>query len=171
MKRLAVLGSTGSIGTSTLAVVEAFPERFRVVALAAGRNLDRLREQVERHRPSLVAVAGREDAQALAKELSGTRVAWGDEGLVEVACHQDADMVVAALVGSVGLAPTLAAIRDGKDIALANKETLVMAGEVVIAKAAACGGRDDPHFIQMQAKHFRRVFLIHDWCLRAGLNA
>jgi len=139
MKRLAVLGSTGSIGTSTLSVVEAFPERFEVVALAAGRNLERLREQVGRHRPSMVAVAERDDALALERELDGARVLWGDEGLVEVACHEDADITVSALVGSLGLAPTLAAIRAGKDIALANKETLVVAGELVMAETARQG--------------------------------
>ncbi len=139
MKRLALLGSTGSIGVSTLSVVEAFPERFQVAALAAGRNVERLVEQARRHRPSLVSVARREDAEAVAEALPGTRVVWGAAGLEEVACHTEADMVVGAVVGAAGLVPTLAAIRAGKDIALANKETLVVAGELVMAEAARHG--------------------------------
>ncbi len=139
MKRLAVLGSTGSIGTSTLAVVEDNPNHFEIVALAAGRNLDLLHRQVARHRPALVSVARREDAHALASELPDTRVVWGEEGLAEAACHPDGEMVVAAMVGSAGLAPTLAAIRAGKHLALANKETLVVAGELVMAEVERAG--------------------------------
>lgn len=139
MKRLAVLGSTGSIGTSTLAVVEDNPDHFEIVALAAGRNLDLLRRQVARHRPALVSVARREDAHALASELPDTRVVWGEEGLAEAACHPDGEMVVAAMVGSAGLAPTLAAIRAGKHLALANKETLVVAGELVMGEVERAG--------------------------------
>ena len=139
MKRLAVLGSTGSIGTSTLAVVEDYPDHFEIVALAAGRNLDLLHRQVARHRPALVSVARREDAHALASELPDTRVVWGEEGLAEAACHPDGETVVAAMVGSAGLAPTLAAIRAGKHLALANKETLVVAGELVMAEVERAG--------------------------------
>ncbi len=139
MKRLAVLGSTGSIGTSTLSVVEAFPERFSVVALAAGANLDLLRVQAERFAPDLVSVADPEAARELRQALPGVRVVSGQDGLTEVACHPDADTVVAALVGSVGLVPTLSAIEAGKDIALANKETLVVAGELVMAAARRRG--------------------------------
>ena len=139
MKRLAVLGSTGSIGTSTLAVVEGNPDSFKIVALAAGHNLDLLRRQVARHRPTLVSVARREDARALASELPDTRVVWGEEGLTEAACQPDGEMVVAAMVGSAGLAPTLAAIRAGRHVALANKETLVVAGEMVMAEVERAG--------------------------------
>jgi 1-deoxy-D-xylulose-5-phosphate reductoisomerase len=139
VKRLAVLGSTGSIGTSTLSVVEAFPERFSVVALAAGANLDLLRVQAERFAPDLVSVADPEAARELRQALPGVRVVGGQDGLTEVACHPDADTVVAALVGSVGLVPTLSAIEAGKDIALANKETLVVAGELVMAAARRRG--------------------------------
>lgn len=153
MKRLAVLGSTGSIGRSTLQVVEAFPERFRVVALAAGRNLDTLRSQVRSHRPSLVAVAEPGSARELGLELPGVRVVSGPEGLVEVACARDADMVVAALVGAVGLVPTLEAIRAGKDVALANKETLVVAGALVMAEAAGAGVRLLPVDSEHNALH------------------
>jgi 1-deoxy-D-xylulose-5-phosphate reductoisomerase len=136
VKSLTILGSTGSIGTSTLSVVEAFPECYRVEALAAGTNLEVLRPQIARHQPSIVAVRDPDDAKALAGEFPQTRFSWGPEALEEVACAANADTVVAALVGSIGLAPTLAAIRAGKDVALANKETLVVAGDVVMAAAA-----------------------------------
>jgi len=139
VKALSILGSTGSIGRSTLSVVDSFPDRFRVVALAAGRNLALVCEQVRRYQPQVVAVAGRDDARKLAAELPETMVLWGHEGLIEVACHPDADMVMAALVGSIGLVPVLQAIRSGKDIALANKETLVVAGDLVMAAVAASG--------------------------------
>ncbi len=139
MKSLSVLGSTGSIGVSTLSVVEAFPDSYRVEALAAGFNLEVLRPQIRTHRPSIVAVRRQEDATALAGEFPQTRFTWGPEGLEEVACAKAADTIVAALVGSIGLAPTLAAIRAGKNIALANKETLVVAGDVVMAEAQDAG--------------------------------
>jgi len=153
MKHLAVLGSTGSIGRSTLSVVEAFPERFRVVAMAAGRNLEVLRQQVATHRPRLVAVAEREDASALAREFPGIRFLSGRDALVEVACAAEADMVVAALVGAVGLVPTMAAIRAGKSIALANKETLVVAGDLVMDAAARAGVRILPVDSEHNALH------------------
>ncbi len=153
MRRIALLGATGSIGASTLSVVEAHPERFRVVAMAAGRNLERLVEAARRHRPELVSVARREDVHEVAAALPGTRVAWGPEGLVEVACHPGADTVVAALVGSVGLVPTLEAIRLGRRIALANKETLVVAGELVMAAAARHGAEILPVDSEHNAIH------------------
>ena len=135
MKRLAVLGSTGSIGTTTLSTVEGFRERFKIVALAAGHNIKLLRAQVARHRPELVGVARAEDAAGLAAEFPDVRFVAGVEALEEVACVDRADMVVSALVGAIGLAPTVAAIRAGKDIALANKETLVVAGDLVMGEA------------------------------------
>jgi 1-deoxy-D-xylulose-5-phosphate reductoisomerase len=139
MKNIAILGSTGSVGTSTLNVVEAHPEHFQVVALAAGRNLDVLRPQIKAHQPEVVGVARSEDARTLAREFSATRFVSGGEGLEEVACCEEAEMVVAALVGSVGLAPTLAAVRAGKDVALANKETLVVAGSLVMDEVRRAG--------------------------------
>ena len=134
MKRLAVLGSTGSIGTSTLTVVEAYADQFEIVALAAGHNIDLLRAQVAQHRPQLVGVARAEDANQLANEFAGVRFVSGAGGLEEIASIDAADMVVSALVGSIGLKPTVAAIRAGKHIALANKEVLVMAGDLVMAE-------------------------------------
>ncbi|MEZ4218431.1 MAG: 1-deoxy-D-xylulose-5-phosphate reductoisomerase [Myxococcota bacterium] len=142
MKRLAVLGSTGSVGVQTLAVVAANPDRFCVAALAAGRNTDVLAEQVRAFRPALVSVADADGARALRERLgadaAGVRIALGEEGLVDVATH-DADLVVAALVGAVGLAPTLAAIEAGRDVALANKEVMVMAGALVNRAVARRG--------------------------------
>ncbi len=139
VKRLAVLGSTGSIGRATLDVVRHFPDRFTVVALAAGRNLDRLREQIVAFRPSLVAVAEEAAARTLMAEFPGLEVLAGDEGRLAVATHPDATTVVGAFVGALGLVPTLRAAQLGREILLANKETLVAAGELVMATAARCG--------------------------------
>jgi len=140
VKRLAILGSTGSIGTSTLKVVDAFAGRFEVVALAAGRNLDLLEQQVRRYRPRCVAVADAELAAELERRIAGSaRVVHGEDGLVEVATHDGVDLVVSGLVGAVGLRSTYAALDVGRDVALANKETLVVAGEQMTARAAATG--------------------------------
>ena len=141
MKRLAVLGSTGSVGEQTLAVAAANPERFAVTALAAGYRVDALSKQIERFRPAVVSVAQDEDAERLrARFGDAVAVHSGAEGLIAVATHE-ADLVVAALVGAVGLAPTLAAIQAGRDIALANKEVMVMAGALVRRAIERSGGR------------------------------
>ena len=139
MKHLAILGSTGSIGVTTLDVAGRFPDRFRVVALAAGKNIRRLAEQVRRFQPALVAVNDADGAALLREtlpEYTGT-VAVGPDGLVAVATVPDAHLVVSALVGAVGLLPTLRAIEARKDVALANKEVLVVAGELVTRAASA----------------------------------
>ena len=143
-KRLTVLGSTGSVGEQTLAVAGAAPERFEVVALAAGRTVEKLADQVRRFRPAVVSVADPACAEQL-RSLLGTEsvaesveVGVGAEGLERVAIH-DSDLVVSGLVGALGLAPTLAAIRAGRDIALANKEVLVMAGALVMREVQTNG--------------------------------
>jgi 1-deoxy-D-xylulose-5-phosphate reductoisomerase len=143
MKGLAILGSTGSIGTNTLRVVDSFPDRLRVVSLAAGRNVERLAEQVAHYRPSVVSVADEETRAALGRlvDLSGTHVGVGTEGMVAAATAEGTTTVVAAAVGAVGLVPTYRAIEAGHDIALANKETLVMAGSLMVAAARAHGCR------------------------------
>lgn len=130
---LAILGSTGSIGTQALEIVRLFPEKLRVRALAAGSNVDLLAEQARAFRPELVAVADTGRERALREALAGTGIAVmaGEEGLRAVATAEGAGTVVAAVVGFAGLRPTLAAIEAGKEIALANKETLVVAGELV----------------------------------------
>ncbi len=142
-RRLALLGSTGSVGEQSLAVVESFPDRYRVGALAAGRNVGKLADQVQRFRPELVSVAEPAGADELRDRLRAAgvpapEIAVGAEGLVAVASHP-ADLVVYALVGAVGLEPTLAAIRAGSDVALANKEVLVMAGALVLREVRARG--------------------------------
>src|SRR5687767_6305135 len=156
---IAILGSTGSIGCSTMSVVESFSDgRFRVAALAAGRNVARLAEQVERHRPELVAVEDEECAEALGAELRGRgvgapRVAVGEAGLVEVATYGPARTVVSATVGAVGFVPTLRALEAGKRVALANKETLVIAGELMTKAAAASGAELLPVDSEHNALH------------------
>ncbi len=142
MKNLSVLGSTGSIGRSALDVVEAFPGEFCVVALAAGRSVEKLAEQVMRHRPDLVSVATSEEArklQALLPAGVGTRIVTGQEGLEETASYEKADVVVGGLVGALGLRSAYAAAVAGKRLALANKETLVVAGELILAQARKSG--------------------------------
>lgn len=159
MKKLAVLGSTGSIGVSTLSIVERFPDQFRVVALAAGKNLSKLKEQVSRFQPEIVSLSNAADAETLRLQLPNFRgeIFWGDNGLRAVATHPDAEMVMAALVGAAGLAPTLAAIQAGKTIALANKEALVISGELMTREAKRCGVRilpvDSEHNAIFQALH------------------
>jgi 1-deoxy-D-xylulose-5-phosphate reductoisomerase len=142
-KRLVVLGSTGSVGAQTLAVAEEFPDRYRVVGLAAGRNVAKLADQVRRHRPEIVSVVDAAGAEELRSRLGADApavVGTGAEGLDAVATHA-ADFVMAALVGALGLRPTVAAIRAGRDIGLANKEVMVTAGALVQREVAAGGGR------------------------------
>jgi 1-deoxy-D-xylulose-5-phosphate reductoisomerase len=133
MKSIAILGSTGSVGVTTLDVISHFPERFRVVALAAGNNINLLAEQIRRFEPEVVSVATAELERQLTERLSPrkVRILHGSEGAIAVATHPQVSLVMSALVGALGLRPTLAAIHAGKDIAFANKEVLVVAGEVV----------------------------------------
>jgi 1-deoxy-D-xylulose-5-phosphate reductoisomerase len=140
VKRVAILGSTGSIGVQALDVASRFPDRFEVVGLAAGRNVARLAEQVRRFRPRLVS-AGDEGAARELRALvpAGTEVLAGDAGAVAVATHPDVDFVLAAISGGAGLRSTAAAVEAGKAIGLANKESLVLAGELLMARAEARG--------------------------------
>ena len=137
MKTLAVLGSTGSIGVSTLEIVKAFPERYQVVALTAGSNIDLLQQQIRLFRPQIVSVISETDAQHLRQQFQGVdvQICHGIEGMIRCAVVPEIDMVVAAVVGAAGLVPTMAAIKAGKDVALANKETLVTAGSLIMAEA------------------------------------
>ncbi|CAI6032619.1 1-deoxy-D-xylulose 5-phosphate reductoisomerase [Paenibacillus sp. JJ-100] len=140
MKKIAILGSTGSIGTQTLSVVDMHPERFKVEALAAGNNVDLIIEQANRYQPKKISVGTKDLADKIAAHVpSGTKVYYGSEGLIEIAAGTEAETVVTAVVGSVGLESTLAAIESGKQIGLANKETLVTAGHIVTARAEAKG--------------------------------
>jgi len=142
-KGISILGSTGSVGTNVLRVVDSFPSRFRVVGLAAGRSVEALAGQIQRYRPALASVATPEAREALLRlvDPGATRILVGEAGMVEVATQQDARLVVAAAVGAVGLVPTYRALEAGKDVALANKETLVMAGELMLARARATGAQ------------------------------
>jgi 1-deoxy-D-xylulose-5-phosphate reductoisomerase len=142
-KRLGILGSTGSIGVSTLDIVAAFPDQFEVVTLTAGNNLVRLEEQIRRFRPQMVAVLSEDGAKQLKQRLGdeAPQILSGIEGLVACATHAGIDMVVSAIVGAAGLVPTMSAIESGKDIALANKETLVTAGSLITEAVARHGVR------------------------------
>ncbi len=126
------MGSTGSIGRTTLDVVSALPDRFRVVGLTAHRSAEVLVEQARRHRPQLAVLADEDRSFASKVSLPGTRFTSGWAGVIEAACHPDADIVVNALVGAAGLEPTLLALRAGKRVALANKESLVVGGPLVM---------------------------------------
>lgn len=134
MKKLTILGSTGSIGVSTLEVVSAYRDRFQVVALTAGSNLELLKQQIEAFRPGLVSVLNADLAMQLDRMLTGPKpeVHHGVPGLIAAATAGESDVVVAAIVGAAGLVPTAAAIKAGKDVALANKETLVTAGRIIM---------------------------------------
>ena len=138
MKKITVLGSTGSIGTQSLEVIKAHPDRFRVEALTCGKNKKKLEEQIEKFRPAFAVTEREEDAHDLMRKFPRTEFSWGEKGLIEAA-EGGCDMVLNALMGMRGLAPTYAAIQAGKDIALANKETLVAGGELVMDAAAKAG--------------------------------
>jgi len=144
MKRIAILGSTGSIGRSTLNVAESYPERFQVVSLAAGRNLESAFEQAQRWKPRVISIAEEADAAALrsrlnSANLSGIEVVHGPAGTVKVATLPEADFVVSAIVGVAGLEATYEAVKAGKAIGLANKECMVAAGELITAEARKQG--------------------------------
>ena len=144
MKRIAILGSTGSIGRSTLSVAESYPERFQIVALAAGSNLEAAFEQARRWRPRMLSMAAEFDADALRARLkqagmSEIEVVHGPAGNVKVATHSEADFVVSAIVGVAGLEATYEAVKSGKTVGVANKECLVAAGELITAEARRLG--------------------------------
>jgi len=165
VKQLSILGSTGSIGRQCLSVVESLPERFGVVALAAGGNLDELTGQIERHRPKVVSVGDAKKADELAERLRSKGISpipeihHGREGMLAVGTASDADIVVSAAVGVVGLEATYEAIKHGKTVALSNKEVLVAAGELVMAAAKQAGKELLPVDSEHNAVH---------QCLRGG---
>ena len=168
VKHLSILGSTGSIGRQSLSVVEAFPDRFEVVALAAGSNLEELIGQISRHNPEIVSVGDAQKADQLAATLRSKGLSklpaihHGAEGMLAVGTHSKADIVISAAVGVVGLAATYEAIKLGKDVALSNKEVLVAAGELVMAAAKAAGRELLPVDSEHNAVH---------QCLRGGTHA
>jgi len=142
MKNVVLLGSTGSIGTSTVKVAEDLPDRIRLVGLAAGNNADLLLKQTRKHRPDAISIADPAKAKEIQNGLGfTTKVFSGADGLMKLATLPGADIVLIAIVGTAGLKPALAAIRAGKDIAIASKEILVMAGEIVMSEARKYGVR------------------------------
>jgi len=159
IRGVSILGSTGSIGCNTLRVIEALGiEKFRVVALGAGRNVEKLAGQISRHRPHLVSVQNEEATEKLIlllreQGIPAPRIVAGDEGLVEVATAATADCVVSATVGAVGFLPTLRALEAGKRVALANKETLVMAGQLMTRAAEKSGAELLPVDSEHNALH------------------
>lgn len=164
MKRIAILGSTGSIGRSTLNVVESYPERFQVVSLAAGRNLESAFEQAQRWKPRVISMANEADATALQSRLknaglTGIEVVYGPTGTVKVATLPEADFVVSAIVGVAGLEATYEAVKAGKAIGLANKECMVAAGELITAEAR----RQGKPLLPIDSEHNA----VHQ-CLRGG---
>ena len=134
MKKISILGSTGSIGVNTLDVISRYPDKFQVVGLAGGRNEKLLLKQIRKFKPKIAALFNKEGGDRLREKLKNKNVSIvsGIDGIIEVATVLDADMVISAIVGAAGLIPTLSAIKANKDIALANKETLVMAGEIIM---------------------------------------
>jgi 1-deoxy-D-xylulose-5-phosphate reductoisomerase len=164
MRRIAILGSTGSIGRSTLSVVESYPERFQIVTLAAGRNLDEAFEQAKRWKPRVISVAEEKDAAILTARLNSAgvedvEVVYGAAGNVRVATHRDVGFVVSAIVGVAGLEATYEAVRAGKTIGLANKECMVAAGELIMAEAR----RQGKPILPIDSEHNA----VHQ-CLRGG---
>ena len=157
-KNLSLLGSTGSIGINVLNIVRQFPERFQILGLAAGRNVQLLSDQVLEFKPNLISVMDEAHADRLSALLPAEfadRIVWGTEGNVAVAALKDVDMTICAVVGAAGLLPTIGAIEAGKDIGLANKETLVVAGRLVMQKVRENGVRllpiDSEHSAIFQA--------------------
>jgi 1-deoxy-D-xylulose-5-phosphate reductoisomerase len=164
MKRIAILGSTGSIGRSTLSVVESYPDRFEVAALAAGSNVDTAVEQARRWKPRVLSLASERDAQAARTKLRDAdlgeiEIVHGAAGTVRVATHPDVDFVVSAIVGVAGLEATYEAVRSGKTVGLANKECLVVAGELIVAEAR----RQGKPLLPIDSEHNA----VHQ-CLRGG---
>ena len=164
MKRIAILGSTGSIGRSTLNIVENYPERFRIISLGAGSNLDAAFEQAQRWKPHVLSIASEKDAETLRARLRsagvpGIEVVHGAAGSVRVATHPDVDFVVSAIVGVAGLEATFAAVKAGKAVGLANKECLVAAGELITAEAR----RQGKPLLPIDSEHNA----VHQ-CLRGG---
>jgi 1-deoxy-D-xylulose-5-phosphate reductoisomerase len=164
MKRIAILGSTGSIGRSTLSVVESYPDRFQVVSLAAGSNLELALEQAVRWKPRVISMASEQDANSLKARLKSngsgeTEVVYGSAGAVLVATHPDVDFVVSAIVGVAGLEATYEAIKAGKTLGVANKESLVVAGELITAEAR----RQGKPILPIDSEHNA----VHQ-CLRGG---
>lgn len=140
MKKISLLGATGSIGTQTLDIIRMYPESFQLIAMSFGQNVTLGKQIIHEFKPKLVSVGTKEIKDELITNVpDGTRIVYGEKGLIEVSTHPESDVLLNSVVGSIGLKPTLAAIEDGKTIAIANKETLVTAGHIVMEAAEAKG--------------------------------
>jgi 1-deoxy-D-xylulose-5-phosphate reductoisomerase len=169
MKKIAILGSTGSVGTQTLDVIEQNPDQFQATVLSCGSNIALLGEQIEKHRPALAVVSNEDDALEMGKKYPQTEFLYGMEGLIVAAAKTDCDTVMNSLIGMMGLMPTYCAIKAGKDIALANKETLVAGGSIIMDAVQESGVRllpiDSEHSAIFQSlqgndpKEVKRVIL------------
>jgi 1-deoxy-D-xylulose-5-phosphate reductoisomerase len=174
MKKIVILGSTGSIGTNTLDIVSKFPDKFQAIGMTAGTNVDKLEEQVRTFGPAMVAMSDEAAAQQLRVRCKGlpTKVLGGAEGLVQTATMLKADLVISAIVGGAGLLPTLAAIKAGKSIALANKEPMVMAGRLMQEEARKANVRifpvDSEHSALFQSMEGHRMVDIRRLILTAS---
>ncbi|HJQ40172.1 MAG TPA: 1-deoxy-D-xylulose-5-phosphate reductoisomerase [Thermoanaerobaculia bacterium] len=171
MRSISILGSTGSVGRSTLAVIDAFPDRLRVAGLAAGSNVELLAEQIERYRPELVSVRGERDAAQLRARFPNLEIIPGLEGACAVASMPSANAVIAAIVGAAGIAPVYAALRAGKRVGIANKEVLVAAGDVITRTAREFGGEILPVDSEHNAVHQALSAGRHDEVQRIILTA
>lgn len=171
MRRISILGSTGSVGRSTLAVVDAFPEELCVVGLAAGGNIDLLVEQIERYRPRLVSVRSEADVAGLRQRVPHQEVVFGSAGACAVATMPECDAVIAAIVGAAGIPPVHAALKAGKRVAIANKEVLVAAGDVMTRAAREHGGEILPVDSEHNAVHQALRCGTHDEVQRIILTA
>lgn len=174
IKNISILGSTGSIGNSTLDVISLFPDRFKVVGLTACENIDKLEKQIRRFKPSIVSLANERSAKELRERCGNLNIEIlsGMEGLIRVSTLHEADIVVSAIAGSAGLIPTFSAVRAGKTIALANKETMVMAGEIITKEANERGVRilpiDSEHSAIFQVMGGERWEEVHKIILTAS---
>ncbi|MDP7978194.1 1-deoxy-D-xylulose-5-phosphate reductoisomerase [Bacillus multifaciens] len=150
VKYISILGSTGSIGTSALDVVAAHPEHFQIIGLTANENIDMLEQQIQTFQPRIVSVGTKELANTLRSRISTrTKIVYGEDGLIEVATHPDSNLVLTSVVGVAGLLPTIEALKAKKDIAIANKETLVAAGHIVTELAK----KNDCRLIPVDSEH------------------
>ena len=174
VKRISILGSTGSIGSSTLEVVSLFPDRFKVIGLTAGENIDKIESQIRRFKPSIVSLASEKAAKELRERCMNlnVEVLSGMEGLIRISTISEADIIVSAIAGSAGLIPTFAAVKAGKTIALANKETMVMAGEIITQEANERGAEllpiDSEHSAIFQVMRGEKWEEVHKIILTAS---
>jgi len=155
--KIAILGSTGSIGNSALEVIEKYPEKYQVVGLSAGNNAELLQEQIRKFKPKMVSLSD-DSGQDILNDCFGTEILFGVEGACKIASMPEVDVVIAAISGSAGLLPTLAAVKAGKTIALANKESLVMAGELIISEAK----KNKAEIIPIDSEHSAIFQLLKD---------